>query len=164
MARSIRKIEGEEITHYVSERAKRAKPKAKLQPPMVPMIDVTFQLLIYFMLTTTFSQAEGQIPGSLPKAGTGGVSLKQELKPPIHIQIRPVGTFKEGVVYEMIGSHGLMKNGQELYGSLIARKERVGAGTPVVIKARSDVRWQYVVEAFNQAVQAEFQNIGFAAN
>jgi len=164
MARSIRKIEGEETAHYVSERAKRARPKPKLQPPMVPMIDVTFQLLIYFMLTTTFRQAEGQIPGSLPKEGTGGVSLRQQLKPPIHIQIRPIGTFREGVVYEMIGSRGLMESGEELYSSLMARKERVGAGTPVVIKARDDVRWQYVVEAFNQAVQAEFQNIGFAAN
>ena len=52
MARSIKKIEGDETIHYVSPRAKRGRDKARIGVPMTAMIDVTFQLLIYFILTT----------------------------------------------------------------------------------------------------------------
>jgi len=33
---------------------------------------------------------------------------------------------------------------------------------PVVIRPEDDVPWQYAVEAFNQAVRADYRNIGFA--
>jgi hypothetical protein len=32
---------------------------------------------------------------------------------------------------------------------------------PVFISPTRDVRWAFVVEAFNQAVRARFKNIGF---
>ena len=57
MARSAKKILGDETTHYESARKKRARPKAKMQPPLTPMIDVTFQLLLFFLLSFTFRQA-----------------------------------------------------------------------------------------------------------
>ena len=34
---------------------------------MTPMIDVTFQLLLFFLLTCEFRESEGMIPGTLPK-------------------------------------------------------------------------------------------------
>ena len=42
---------------------------AALQPPLTPMIDVTFQLLLFFLLTCEFRPTEGVIPGSLPENG-----------------------------------------------------------------------------------------------
>ncbi|MFP4052771.1 MAG: ExbD/TolR family protein [Phycisphaerae bacterium] len=44
--------------------------KTKFRLSMTPMIDVTFQLLIYFLLATTLIVAEGQIPGNLPRWGS----------------------------------------------------------------------------------------------
>ena len=37
------------------------------QPPMTPLIDVIFQLLIYFMLTMHFRNVEGMLLSQLPK-------------------------------------------------------------------------------------------------
>jgi biopolymer transport protein ExbD len=37
------------------------------EPPMTPMIDVIFQLLIFFMVTLKFSTQEGKILSQLPK-------------------------------------------------------------------------------------------------
>ena len=37
------------------------------QPPLTPMIDVVFQLLIYFILTLHFKEVEGQLLSQLPK-------------------------------------------------------------------------------------------------
>jgi len=164
MARSTKQIAGDETVHHISQRAKRGRPKPKMSPPLTPMIDVTFLLLLYFLLTMNFRQAEGQIPGSLPKQGTAGISIQNELKLPVYIELRPTGVINEGVVYEMIGIQGLMRDPQELYDRLMARKKRVASDEiPVVIKVRAGVRWQYVVEAFNQAVRAKFKNIGFAS-
>jgi dihydroorotate dehydrogenase len=33
---------------------------------------------------------------------------------------------------------------------------------PILIKPAPDVRWEFVVEVFNQAARAKFTNIGFA--
>ena len=161
MARSIKKIEGDETIHYVSPRAKRGRDKARIGVPMTAMIDVTFQLLIYFILTTTFRQAEGQIPGTLPKAGTAGVANPEQLQTPIKITLHPIGEANEGVAYEISGEHEKIVDPKRLKAILAGRKASGGAGSPVIINARRDVRWKYVVEVFNQVVANEFANIAF---
>ena len=161
MARSTRKIEGDETIHYVSSRTKRGRGKAKIAVPMTAMIDVTFLLLIYFILTAVFRQAEGQIPGTLPKAGTSGAATMERLQTPIKITLHPTGEANEGVAYEVSGVHERIADPQILKEVLRGRKESGGEGSPVIINARRDVRWRYVVEVFNQVVANDFKNIAF---
>ena len=161
MARSTREIEGDETVHYVSSRAKRGRGKAKIAVPMTAMIDVTFLLLIYFLLTAVFRQAEGQIPGTLPRAGTSGVATMDKLQTPIKITLHPTGEANEGVAYEVSGVHERIADPEILKSVLKGRKEAGGAGSPVIINARRDVRWRYVVEVFNQVVANGFKNIAF---
>jgi len=135
----------------------------KLQPPLTPMIDMTFQLLLFFLLTTTFRQAEGKIPGSLPAAGGIAAAATVRLEP-IRIALIPTGSERVGCIYRMSGHHVTMGTPRQLYEALAGRKRALASSrVPVVIEPRPDVRWQYVVEAFNQAVRAEFKSIGFAA-
>ncbi|MDP6637050.1 MAG: biopolymer transporter ExbD [Phycisphaerae bacterium] len=161
MARSIKKIEGDETVHYVSPRAKRGRAKAKIGVPMTAMIDVTFQLLIYFILTTTFRQTEGQIPGTLPSAGASGASTPEQLQSPIKILLHPTGIANDGVFYEIVGQNPRIESARELRDALAGCKQRGGVESPVIINARRDVRWKYVVEVFNQVVANEFKNIAF---
>ena len=162
MARaSTKKIEGEETVHYISPRQRRQKPKPKMQPPLTPMIDVTFQLLLFFILTFQFREAEGQIPGSLPKSGTGGISQRETVPDRIDVHLRPRGTRNEDVLFEIGGEEATFESAETLFTKLS------GGGwdpetTPVVIRPRGDVRWVWVTEAFNQAVRAKYKNIGFA--
>jgi len=119
------------------------------------MVDVTFLLLLYFMLTTTFRQAEGQIPGDLPKF------IPPHAGRPIVIRLHAVGAGRAGVLYEICGVRDPIRSPQELYAKLTARRRQLGSNeAPVIIIGRSDVRWQYVVEAFNQAVRAGFAKVG----
>lgn len=160
-----KKIEGDETIHYEPPRKKRSIPQGSMSPPMTPMIDVTFQLLIFFLLTSTFRKAEGQIPGSLPKAGEGGVAAVDKLDRPISITIYPRGV--DGVSFEIEGVQQAVSDPNELYRHLMARQQVVGGnGTeiPVVIKPRGDVQWRWVTEAFNQSVRAKFKNVGFATS
>jgi len=89
MAISEEKPAGDETVHYSPPRKRREKPKVKMQPPMTPMIDVTFQLLLFFLLTCEFRETEGNIPGTLPSKGNIIQLVEQNPPPePIQIQVR----------------------------------------------------------------------------
>jgi biopolymer transport protein ExbD len=118
-------------------------------------------LLIYFILTTTFRQAEGQIPGTLPKAGSAGADTMERLKEPIKITLHPTGASNEAVAYEISGEHAQITEPAALYQKLKERRESGGVDSPVIINSRRDVRWRFVVEVFNQVVANEFKNIAF---
>jgi biopolymer transport protein ExbD len=160
MSDAIRKSElGEGLsTRYVSLR-KRRRGQTRMQPPLTPMIDVTFQLLIYFLLTATFREAEGQIPGSLPN--TSGVTAGQKVEfEPTKVHLVPRGVSNELVEYRIEGGEA-SSDPQKLYEDLRIRKEQLDA--PLVIQVNKEVRWEFVVEAFNQAIRAEYEDIGFGA-
>ncbi len=161
MARSAkRQIEGDETVHHVSERAKRERPKPKMQPPLTPMIDVTFQLLLFFLLTMTFRQAEGIIPGSLPRQGAVGQETEVPLEK-ITISVRPQG---DAALFEVGGIEVGTSSPEQLYQQLVGKREAIGSTKPPVeIRPSGDVAWAHVVNAYNQALRAKFENIGFAA-
>ena len=161
MARSTKQIEGDETVHYVSPRAKRGRAKAKISVPMTPMIDVTFQLLIYFMLTTVFRQAEGQIPGTLPKAGAAGAATTEQLSSELKISLYAEGQDGADVRYEIDRHTAALGSAKELHEALGDFMDSDGADTRIIINAKSDVRWKYVVEVFNQVVANKFTNIAF---
>ncbi len=163
MARSRKQISGDQTVHYVPPRLKRGRPRPRLQPPLTPMIDVTFQLLLFFLLTTTFRH-EGHILGTLPQKGGIAAGQIVELRP-IRIMLRPTGIDRTGCIYEISG-HGVGTDSpRQLYEVLRARQRAVESDElPVIIQPRPDVRWRYVVEAFNQAVRAKFKNVGFVSS
>jgi biopolymer transport protein ExbD len=137
--------------------------RAKLQPPLTPMIDVTFQLLIFFLLTATFREQEGQIPGSLP--AKGGIAAGETVQlEPLFVVIKPGGSDRSSCLYEITSSKVAMESADQLYEALMARRRQLKAEEPLIIRPRPNVRWQFVIEAFNQAVRADYKNIGFVAS
>jgi len=159
MAISTKKIAGDDSVHYVPPRKKRPRPKPKMQPPLTPMIDVTFQLLLFFILTFTFKQTEGLIPGTLPQ---GDMQPKEvvELEKPIHILVKFASGQPKTPIYEIKGMSRSIKEAGALYQYLVNEKQRVERA--VVIQPWPRARWEHAVEAFNQAVRAQYTKIGFA--
>jgi biopolymer transport protein ExbD len=133
--------------------------KGSLQPPLTPMIDVTFQLLLYFLLTTTFRKDEGQIPGTLPN-----ITGKQSAVKPTRIEIvlRPTGEVYEGCQYE-VDNRPPVDNPKALRDLLNDLKQVKGVEAAIVIRSYSTVRWKFIVEAFNAAVYNKFKKIGFGS-
>ena len=161
MADDDTRFQGEGSEHYVSPRKKRVKTKAKMEPPLTPMIDVTFQLLLFFLLTMTFRLEEGMIPGSLPQKGLGTPTV-DPLKEPITVRLSPDGADGTDVIFEVDSRS--MTSGKELLEFFEGRIKYLGGSTdsPVVIAPEGTVRWRWVVEVFNQAARAQFKEIGFA--
>lgn len=152
---------------YVKHRPKPL--PVRYTPNVTPLIDVMFLLLLFFLLTTKFRQEEGAIPGTLPALGKsiGGATADEQLTP-INVSVFPNPAVEGNMdaLYEITGITVRVSNADTLYERLKARAESFGPKVvekqPVVIKARSDVRWGFVVEAFNQALRAGFRTILFA--
>ena len=82
---------------------KRQVPEEPLKGDMTPMIDVVFQLLIFFMLSIEFKELEGKLSAYLPK----DVGVNQSEATPIEkLEIR-LKVLKEGTK--------LMPRGDELW-------------------------------------------------
>ena len=151
---------GEQTIHYESSRKKRKAGKPKMQPPLTPMIDVTFQLLLFFLLTFTFREYEGQIPGALPKKGTGQ-SVASTMNQPIWVEVNSRGATE--AVYEIRGRNTAISDPLELYNVLKNMQDNQQSKEgPVVIAPDAYAPWRHVVEVFNQAIRLDFENVGFA--
>lgn len=142
------------------KRKRKEPPAPKYAPNIIPLIDVLFMLLLYFLLSTRFRQMEGDIAGSLP-----GTQSSDKVAPDdLEITILPAGEGNTKARYEIARANLQMDSAEDLYAQLLRYTKEYNADTPVLIKPQGNVRWIFVVEAFNQSVRARFKNIGFVAN
>ncbi|MBI2192874.1 MAG: biopolymer transporter ExbD [Planctomycetes bacterium] len=132
---------------------------------MTPMIDVTFQLLIFFMVGMQIRVPEGILRAYLPKdRGTGG-RPKDDQVPPPELRIRlerdqasVPGNVKVNIFFEQYQCESIA--------DLESKLLRLGAEMstiPVVIDGRSDVPFRYILGALNACVKAKFTEISFKA-
>lgn len=137
------------------------------------MIDVIFQLLIYFVVTASFMIDEGVLTAKLPQ-GSGSPVAADEL-PPEKINIRLTADPADDTLVRI--ERGSTNNPVRYasFNALASDLDRlrydpeVGqAGgiyepdNPVIIAPQGTVRWQHVVNAFNAAVAAQYTNVSFA--
>ena len=135
------------------------------KPPelrMTPMIDIVFNLIIFFILTQSFKATEGYLPTNLP-AEAGCV-------------IQPPGCRLNGyrIDLDAVGQDGsvdLWLNGvrmsdfRELRRQLIAAADVLSPGqrndVTVVISPTTGTWHKHVVAAFDAAIAARLPNIAF---
>lgn len=109
------------------------------------MIDVVFLLLIYFLITSDFSQVERRLPSALQTQGGGARSV--ELQP----QIVEVSVDEEGVRF-MIG-RVLVRDRASLVGVL----ERLPREPGVAVRSSPDAPVSAVATALQAALDAGFE-------
>jgi biopolymer transport protein ExbD len=129
---------------------------------LAPMIDVTFLLLIFFLVTTTFKRAEGVFTSQLPRdAGAPTAALPIS---PIIVRITQLEPRDEEYRIRIDNYTRAPATFTELAQFLADIQTNPGfdADTPVVIFPASGVRWDHVVNCWNAAVRADCRNIAFA--
>jgi biopolymer transport protein ExbD len=167
-AADLHQVLDTDTVHHQTSKKKHPKPKGVAQLQLTSMMDVVFQLLIFFILTANFAVDEGVLPADLPQ---GTPPIPQEVtppKPPLKIVLRATGI--DGVSIWLEGSNADMgDNFEELFtrlnGSRISTQNPNGSyesDYPIVIKPGIDVQWGYVVRTFNAAVRAKYENVSFA--
>lgn len=142
-------------------RRKRRKRHAPMTLNLAPMIDVTFLLLIFFSVTTTFKRAEGYLSARLPKdAGKPSVALPVS---PIVVRVQQFGMGPGDYRIKL----DQFLNTPATFGELTRLLEDIKGNpgfdenTPVVIAAESDVSWDHVVNCWNATLRAGYKNVAF---
>jgi biopolymer transport protein ExbD len=151
---------------------KRLRSPVKVQPPLMPLIDVMFTLMLFFLLATHIRTQEGLIASSLP--AKGGQENKAEAIPTVDIPIAIRSIGGGGARYIFRGSAAFddlpnQSDSNAAANGLFTALEQyrvtnklTGDTATIIIQASADVPWQYVVDVYNQAVRAKFTKIGFA--
>ncbi len=135
---------------------------------LTPMLDVAFQLLIFFVLTASFALGEGILPADLP---TGqGAKKKSESPPeqPLVIRLSPMAGDKTDIRIE--GLSDPLDNFQHLFRQLETWRYDEQSNpdgiyksdNPVILRPAPGVDWEHVIAAFNACVRAGFKNVNFA--
>ena len=127
----------------------RGRDRDEVSLDMTPLIDVVFLLLIFFMLTASFTQAQ-RLKVELPKAEQGESAQDQRKDWKIEIDAQ--------------GNYAL--NGEALAPELLATRLRELPGrtddTVVLVRAHAKSEHQAVVRALDAAKAAGLLHIGLA--
>jgi len=127
------------------------KKKQEISVNLTPLIDVVFLLLIFFMVSTSFTR-ETQIKLDLPKASVEPLETKPES---LEISIDKEGRF-------FINGKGLVNESIETLKKAIAPIIEKNSNIPVIISADANTPYQSVVTAMDAASQLGVNNLKMA--
>ena len=115
---------------------------------LTPLIDVVFLLLIFFMVSTTFTR-ETQLSIDLPEA-TG--SARETSEQQVEILVDEAGNYR-------VNGQGLVDNRMRTLQAAIYKISAGDTTLPMVITADADAAHQYVVRAMDAAGQMGFVHL-----
>ncbi len=143
-------------------RRRRDEHRASIAMNFAPMIDVTFLLLIFFLVTTTFERAEGLLASDMPRDDRG-VDVALPISP-IVIRLMQTGDGHDDFTFHIDHFDAAPENLAALPAFLVQIREQPGFDdeTPVVIVADDGVRWDHVVNCWNAALRAGCKRVAFA--
>jgi len=148
----------------------RRRPKSIQEMNLTSMLDVCFLLLVFFLLTASFTMGEGYLPADLPQPpppdeeASIGIKIPEQ---PIIITLRSLG---DGAVVIQVSTPSEPPSSfAELRHQLKALQNRPDnpfgvykKTDPIIIKPDGIVSWEHVIDAYNQCVAAKYENINFA--
>src|SRR3990172_5189501 len=126
---------------------------------MTPMIDVTFQLLIYFLCTQTFQLGEEVLPTNLPPLGQPVAKPSETLR---DLEMVKIELAQEGNRLRVLLAgrpiDGIVELRQRLR-ELAAQ----AVDLPVILDIQPDVEVGHVIAVYDVCLAAGFEHINFAA-
>jgi biopolymer transport protein ExbD len=145
---------------------------------LTPMIDVTFLLLIFFIVTAKFKSSEGRLEAFLPR-DQGLNSSKSQAEEDTRIKLlwvneqvllkvgdTPFPTVRLRDDIDPSPDFAALKSFliQAKAGWKPLDAEQAEKGMPVIIDPRIQVPWKYVVRSLNSCLDAGLTNVKFAAS
>jgi len=139
-------------------------------PNMTPMVDVVMVILVFLMLAGSFAGAEHYLVSNLPytKSGGGNAAPPPGGFPndvPLEIRVDTNAT-RDGFVAR-VGQYQA-RTEQQLVGHLNNMREKFAkelGKTPdqiqIKISPGGNVKYEYVVQVYQAALQANFSKVGF---
>lgn len=125
----------------------------QVEMQMAPMIDIVFQLIIFFMCATTFQKYERDLRSNIPVMSEQVVQRKME---DVIIRID-----RQGRVF--VGNHEYKVINYEIpeLVGLLSRLKKFFPDQSVIIEADKETNHQNVVNVLNACAAANITNISF---
>ncbi len=159
MTRSAKSILHDRQTRYPVE--------TQQQLRMVPMIDVVFLLLIFFLLSSSFRTQEGFLPAELPRRILH--SAGSEVEPLVlHVFSNPDQSCQIQIGKEFSLKIPVHPDGTMNFLPLCSSIQTILAAhgrsleDPIKLQPTRHTRWDHVVKTYNALWQLNAQNIIFA--
>ena len=154
--------------------SKDGKKTEHMELKMTAMIDVVFQLLIFFLVGTKFRVPEGELEAYLPEEGaptnlTRRLEEVDEIRVSLLVSHRgPKGMPKVVIDNKRVqpGSR-LGKSPMEWLESELFRlgeRKAMRDTVPIVIAAEPDLAYRWVIATLNTCRKARFKKVNFAAS
>ena len=142
--------------------------KAQTNPQldMTPMIDVVFELIIFFVVTLTESARKDE---SITLAdGKHGMVITAETLPMEHLQIDVAAFDKKGDGRKRLAKPRISISDREIslqdvYNLVVERKKRYGHEFPVLIRADERTPHEYIRHVMDKCTEAGIWKISFTA-
>ena len=136
---------------------------------LTPMIDVVFQLLIYFLLATNFALGEQVFRMDLPERG-GSTMMNDPFDIPEEpLRIRVLSTAPEGETLSVTLPPQYPRPGDLAELERFLAENRAGdtiglflADHPIQIVPAPETRWEHVVDVFNAVIRAGYRSVHFS--
>lgn len=140
-------------------------------------MDLTFNLLLFFVLTANFASAEGVLLATLPKGGGGGGDTTIETpddtkiddRPPVRIFLQAVPGAGQSAFIRIEGVPTSPGQDYEQFYQMLKQWRRDPVSNPsgayepdqpINIQPDRNCSWNDVVNAFNAAVRAKYTSVG----
>jgi biopolymer transport protein ExbD len=137
----------------------------KVELQMTPMIDVVFQLLIFFLFSFKIVPVEGEIGVNMPPITSGSAKVSDDVDPVEKARIRLVASESGELANILLGEKALGIDAVALTTEL--KQSFVGAGgkagdVEVEVDADRTLRYFYVIRVTNAIMRAGIEKINFA--
>lgn len=161
-------LNGKRHSDATREHRRRRHGKSKISANMTPMIDIVFNLLIFFLLGSSFKVQEGMLPSRLPVDDSNQTEAVESLLRPITIRLIQIGDSTDPGDCDIVVENykGRPKDFHELYEVLEKIKDRNAAysvDSPVRLLPEKNVQMGHVINAYNAAVRAKFKAINWGS-
>ena len=128
----------------------RRKPRENVEINLASLIDVVFILLLFFVVTTTFTR-ETQLKVDLPEAASGTPPEETALKQ-LEVLISPEGSYS-------LNGQALLKSDLEGLMAALSKESGGDNSLPVVISADAKTPHQAVITAMDAAGKLGFSHL-----
>ncbi len=158
----------EDVIEHVTARQRHGRSRPRIALNLTAMIDVTFLLLVYFMVATQFRLGEEVYQLDLPQRQTS----QQQRDPfeldeePLRVRIATTGVGLDRYTVRLDGPYRQPRSFAELFEFLDERRvdENSTGGLfepehPIIIEPTRTTKWQHALEAFNAAARAQYKNV-----
>ncbi len=147
-------------------RARRFKKKhraSSIHLNIIPLVDVTFLLMVFFVIAGTFEKWEGVLSSRIfPADSTLAIPLPIT---PVTMRLESTGPDPDSFLVAVDGSNRKTRDFDELAAVLleVQKNPAYTRETPVVILSDPRIRWDHVINAWNSAVRAGYKNVAFGS-